>query len=87
MGKRDYFRLGDHNVICDRCGAKFKNSEMVDESLSAAAPASLRVCRWCKDKLNEQDTLKGIKDDQRATDVRARGTARFITTQITPEDL
>lgn len=28
MGKADFFRLGDWNVICDRCGRKRKGSEM-----------------------------------------------------------
>jgi len=28
MGSRDYFKLGDFNVICDICGYKFKGSEL-----------------------------------------------------------
>ena len=87
MGKRDYYAKGDYNAICDRCGAKFKNSEIVWESLSAATRPNLRVCRWCKDKLNAQDLLKGKKDDQRVPVPRVRGAPEFITEQINPEDL
>ena len=81
MGKRDYYIAGDNNVICDRCGAKFKASECKMEW------DNLFVCTYCWEERQPQDFVRGLSDDQRAPIVRARGTTTFITTQINPEDL
>lgn len=81
MGKRDYFIFDDYNVICDRCGAKFKASECKMEW------DNLFVCKWCWEPRQPQDYVRGVKDDQRAPIVRARGETQFITTEVTPEDL
>ena len=31
MGRADYYKHGDANAICDRCGFKFKHSELTRE--------------------------------------------------------
>lgn len=89
MGKRDYFRSGDYNVLCDRCGAKFKASECeLDSSSAATSDYNLFVCYYCKDELNPQDFVRGLVDDQRAPIVRSRPSATFLTTnEVQPEDL
>lgn len=81
MGKRDFYIRGNHNVICDRCGAKFKASECKMEW------DHLFVCGDCWEVRHPQDYLKGRKDDPRVEIARPRGTTRFITNQILPEDL
>lgn len=81
MGKRDYFKIGDYNVICDRCGAKFKARECRMEW------NNLFVCSYCWEARQPQDFVRGRIDDQRVPIARPRGEARFITTPVLPEDL
>lgn len=82
MGKRDYYIAGDYNVICDRCGAKYKASECKMEW------DNLFVCDDCWESRQPQDFVRGTYDDQRAPIVRARGATSFLTTgEVTPEDL
>jgi hypothetical protein len=81
MGKRDYFKHGDYNVICDRCGIKFKASECQMEW------DNLYVCYHCWEIRQPQDFVRGIYDDQTVPIARPRGEDRFITTPVTPEDL
>lgn len=81
MGKRDYYKDGDYNVQCDRCGAKFKASECAMEW------DNLFVCKAnCWEPRHPQDFLKGIPDDQRVPVARPRNT-KFLTTTVLPEDL
>lgn len=82
MGKRDYYSPGDYNVICDRCGAKYKRSECKKEW------DKLLVCKYgCWEPRHPQDFVRGVKDDQRVPIARVRGTIQFITTAVTAEDL
>ena len=81
MGKRDYYKKGDYNVICDRCGAKFKASECRLEW------DNLFVCYRCFEIRQPQDFVRGKEDDQRVPIARPRGPDRFIEDQITVEDI
>jgi len=58
MGSRDYLKLGDWNIICDRCGAKFKASECRFDW------QNLLVCDNCWEPRHPQDFVKGIPDNQ-----------------------
>lgn len=82
MGKRDYYKKGDYNVICDRCGAKFKASECELEW------DNLFVCKKnCWEVRQPQDFVRGRIDDQTVPIARVRGEAQYETETITPEDL
>ena len=58
MGRADYLRHGDYNAICDRCGFKFKFSELRKEW------DGLYVCtaHGCWEPRQPQDYVKGIAD-------------------------
>lgn len=81
MGKRDYYLQGDYNVICDRCGAKFKAHECQLEW------DNLFVCKYCWEARQPQDYVRGVEDIQTVPIARMRGAPRFITSEVTPEDL
>ena len=65
MGRRKqsyggtYYRAGDWNVICDRCGSKRYASETKHEW------TGLVVCAdGCWEPRNEQDFVRGVADQQ-----------------------
>lgn len=80
MGKADYYRQGDYNVICDRCGRKFKSSSCQMEW------DNLFVCNSCWETRQPQDFVRGYADDQTVPIARPRGDPVFITTPVTPDD-
>lgn len=59
MGHADYLRNGDWNAICDRCGSKFKFSQLKLEW------DGLYVCtaNGCWEPRQPQDYVKGVMDD------------------------
>jgi hypothetical protein len=60
MGHADYLRLGgDYNAICDRCGSKFKFSQLKLEW------DGLYVCtaNGCFENRQPQDYVKGVRDN------------------------
>jgi len=59
MGHADYLRNGDWNAICDRCGSKFKFSQLKLEW------DGLYVCtaNGCWEARQPQDYVKGVRDD------------------------
>jgi hypothetical protein len=71
MGKRDYYRTGDYNVTCDRCGAKFKASECRIEW------DNLFVCYHCWDPRHPQDFVHAIPEDQRVPIARPPGEPNY----------
>jgi hypothetical protein len=81
MGKRDYYKRGEWNARCDRCGAKFKSGELDLEW------DKFLVCRLCWEPRHPQDFVRGLKDDQTVPISRPPGEDKFITTEIKPEDL
>jgi hypothetical protein len=64
MGKQNRLRKGDWNAICDRCGFKYKASDLSMEW------DNLFVCHKCYEDRHPQDFLKAVKDSQRVPIVR-----------------
>lgn len=58
MGSRDYLKLGDWNAICDRCGFKFKASEL------KPSWDNLMVCEECWEPRHPSDFYRGIQSNQ-----------------------
>lgn len=58
MGRADYLKLGDSNGICDRCGFKYKLSELRMQW------DNLRTCPYCWDYRHPQEFLRGIPDTE-----------------------
>ena len=81
MGIKDYFKPGAYNVICDRCGFKFKNTECKMEW------DNLFVCKKCWEPRQPQDFVRGLKDDQ-SVPIPRLPQSRFLEVgDVTPEDL
>lgn len=57
MGQSDYYLHGGWNVICDRCGFKYKNTQ-IRETWDG-----LRVCKKCFEHRQPQDFVRGVTDD------------------------
>ena len=59
MGHADYYKSGTYNGICDRCGSKFKFSDLKLEW------DGLYVCtaNGCWEPRQPQDYVKGVRDD------------------------
>lgn len=57
-GEADYYKSGAYNFTCDLCGRKNKSS------MAMLTWNGLYVCRHHKEIRNEQDFLRGVKDDQ-----------------------
>ena len=53
-----HFELGKWNAICDRCGGKFKNTQLRREW------TGLRVCKECYDPYPPQYRVRAKKDNQ-----------------------
>lgn len=58
MGGADYYAHGQWNALCDRCGFKFKSSQLRKEW------TGLRTCRNCWEPRHPQDFVRGKADDQ-----------------------
>lgn len=58
-GPADYLQFGKWNVICQRCGVKFKNDEVEKEW------TGLIVCKKkCFETRHPQDFVRSLPDDQ-----------------------
>jgi len=57
-GPKDHLKSGSWNVICDRCGFKFKGEELQTEW------NGLKVCKTCHEPRNEQDFLRARPDNR-----------------------
>lgn len=78
MGNRDYWKRGSHNVICDRCGAKAKADELVLEW------TGYRVHQRCHEPRNQQDFLRGVRDNQPKPYYRPEDESRFVEQPVNP---
>ena len=58
MKDQNTLKLGDWNAICDRCGFKYKASDLKEEWTGNM------VCKECWEPRHPQDFLRGIPDDQ-----------------------
>ena len=57
MGRADYYNGGNWNGICDRCGKKFKFSQLKKEW------DGLFVHEECFEIRQPQDYVKGVRDN------------------------
>jgi hypothetical protein len=55
-GIKDYLKIGDHNSWCQRCGFKYKASELQKEW------TGLLVCPPCLDLRHPQDLIRGVRE-------------------------
>jgi hypothetical protein len=58
MGNIGYYKPGDNNAVCDRCGRPFKAS-MLKKTWDG-----LWVCQRDWEPRHPQDFVKSVKDDQ-----------------------
>lgn len=80
MGKADYYKKGDYNVICDICGTKHKASDCRMQW------NNLFTCSTCYEERNPQDFVRGVRDKQRVPIPRPDGEPIFVGI-VTPDDL
>jgi len=78
-----YYKKGDHNVICDRDGRKYKASEMRKEW------NGLMVHKSNFETRHPQDFVRGVKDDQSVTWTRSESTDVETDTSgwVTPDSV
>ena len=81
MGHADYYKSGTYNGICDRCGSKFKFSDLKLEW------DGLYVCtaNGCWEPRQPQDYVKGVRDDMSVPVSRPDQPAVFLDTIIVQE--
>lgn len=82
MGRADYFKQGDYNRICDKCGLKVKASETAEEWTGSIVCAD-----GCFEDRHPQDFVRGVFDDQRVDKPRPDGEPVYVSpTDITADD-
>lgn len=86
MGHADYYKAGDYNVICDRCGFKFKRSECAKEW------NGVLVClKRCWEPRHPQDFVGrgNVGGERQSVPLgRPEGEDYFLTTnEVSSEDL
>ena len=74
MKNQNTLILGDWNAICDRCGFKFKASDLREEW------DGLMVCKDCWEPRQPQDLLRGIPDPQTVPWARPDDSTGQVTT-------
>jgi len=81
MGHADYYRSGTYNGICDRCGSKFKFSDLKLEW------DGLYVCtaNGCWEARQPQDYVKGVRDDMAVPVSRPQSPNVFLAPIIVTE--
>lgn len=78
-----YYKHGDWNVICDRCGFKFKRSECRYEW------NGLLVCKDDWEPRHPQDFVRGVADRQAVPDARpdTDGIALYAETTLSADEV
>lgn len=71
-GRANYLKKGSWNVICDRCGGKFKADKLQLEW------DNLMVCRRCYEIRQPQDFQEGYIDQQIPAYVRPEPEDIFV---------
>jgi len=67
MGKKDYYKSGTWNALCDVCGRKFKASKLL------LRWDNLRVCKKDYEERHIADFFRGRPDDQSVAWTRPEG--------------
>lgn len=70
---RNFLELGKWNVICDRCGFKYKNTDLKEEW------TGLMVCDHCWEPKHPQLFIKVIKDEPGAPWTRPEAVDVFVS--------
>lgn len=73
MGRADYWKPGDPSAICDRCGFKFKLSQLKKEW------DGLMVCDQCWEPRQPQDFVRGVKDQRPIPDARPETPDQYVS--------
>lgn len=81
MGRADFLKLGDYNVIDDRSGMKMKRSQCRKEW------NGLIVAKESYEPRHPQDFLRGFEDDQSVPDPRSEATDSFIDDSLGFEEV
>lgn len=82
-----FYKHGSRNVICDRCGFKYKSNQLSKEW------NGLRTCRGagtnqCFEERHPQDLVRGRADRQKPAWTRPEGDDVFLSPgDVTPDDL
>lgn len=78
-----YFLKGSWNVICDRCGLKFKATQVKQEW------TGLMVCEECWEPRHPQDFIRTVPDRMDVPFTRPRPADFFITPMygLGPEEI
>lgn len=78
-----YYKKGEWNAICDRCGFEYKSDQIVKEW------NGLRVCKSCYESRHPQDYVRGVKDDQSVPWTRSESTDIETDTSgwVTPDSV
>ena len=67
-----YFRMGDHNAICDGCGFKFKFSQLRKDW------QNFYMCHKCWEPRHPQDFVRAVKDRQSVPVSRPQNLTNFV---------
>lgn len=82
MGRADFWKAGDHNVICDRTGFKMKRSQCRKEWNGQL------VRRESFEERQPQDYLRSFEDHQAVADPRSEAADTFVSdNEVTVDDL
>lgn len=71
---KDYLKRGSHNVICDRCGIKYKADELKKEW------QGYMVCATCFEPRHPQDLIRSVRDHKPKAYYRPEPEPDFIDT-------
>lgn len=74
MASADYYRDGDWNFYCDLCGCKEKASR------GMKTWDGFYVCKWHKVTRNEQDFVRGVRDDPSPPWTRPKPMESYVQT-------
>lgn len=70
---RNWFISGEWNAICDRCGNKYKNTELkIDWQ-------GLMLCLRCWEPRHPQDLIRPVPEQQKLPWTRPESTDQFIS--------
>ena len=82
MGRADFLKLGDYNVVDDRTGFKMKRSQCRKQW------NNLIVRKESWEARNQQDFIRAKPDEQKVADPRTRAAATFLAVnEVKAEDL
>lgn len=80
-----YYKHGDANAICDRCGFKYKLS-MLKKEWTGSKTCNGPGTNNCWEPRHPQDFVRGRADKQTVHDPRPEGTDTFLTAYTWNDD-